>query len=98
MLMPGIVETRLPSFLLPGHSAPIGHGGQFPRLRSAHLVLGTDPDHQAFTGPKLYIAVMNEPLGFLDRLGVVRAYQRLATNEMPVLAHSVRPVLSHAPF
>jgi hypothetical protein len=58
-------------------------------------IYGTDPDHKTWAAPKLNVLAVNQSLGFLDCLGIVGARQRLKSNEMPINANGVRPVLCH---
>jgi hypothetical protein len=79
----------------------IGHIRRLPYIRThsdrngSIPICGTDPDHKTWAAPKLNVLALNQSLGFLDCLGIVGARQRLKSNEMPINANGVRPVLCH---
>jgi hypothetical protein len=62
------------------------------------FLAGVIRGHQALTAPKLNGVAVNQSLGFLDCLGVVRAFQRLKPDEMAVNVYRERPIFAHPAF
>ena len=48
-----------------------------------------EPDNEARSAPKLNIVPIDKPLGFFDCFGIVRAAQRLNSNETKIAPRSV---------
>jgi hypothetical protein len=59
--------------------------------------LSCEPDDEAGSAPKLYVVPVDKTCGFLDRLDIVSAYQRLETYNVTVNTNGVRSVLCHSP-
>jgi hypothetical protein len=63
--------------------------------RRASCRLGFQPDHQAYTAPKLNSVIDDKAFRLLDCLGIVGANQRLEPYKMTVAPDGISPVLCH---
>jgi hypothetical protein len=65
------------------------------RLPAVLFLLMFEPDHKPLTAPKLNVVPVDKLPGFFDGFGIVRASQRLNSNEMPVGTDDVSAILLH---
>jgi hypothetical protein len=56
---------------------------------------GVQPDHKPRAAPKLNVRPIKKARCFLDGLDVVSTNERFESDEMPVAADGIRPILCH---